>query len=150
MNTHVATWVLGETVEVEEGGLKFAPLTVVGGPIILTLSGIAPFEPSSWGDNPTKNLDIRLDGPTEEKITCMQACISERFSLPKFEETGFRTFLNNNGKFPANVQFKLGSGLTGTRFWDNERKLLPKPPNTRKNMESSWKNIIFVNMGLKN
>ena len=128
MTDPVSSWKLGEQIEAENG-LKFASLTLGGGPVTLTISGIAPFEPSSWGDNPVKNLDIRLDGPTEEKMTCMQACIGERFSLPKYQENAFKTFLNKNAEFPANIRFKLGSGSTGTSYWDKDKKLI-KPPES--------------------
>ena len=89
MDSPVSGWKLGDIV-VAENGLQFASLTTAGGPIILTLSGIAPFEPSSWQDDAlVKNLDIRLDAPTESKLECMQACIAEKFSLPKYNTEGF-------------------------------------------------------------
>ena len=84
MDMPVSNWKLGETVEAENG-LRFTGITVAGGPIILTLSGIAPFDPSSWQEESlVKNLDIRLDASTESKLECMQACIMERFALPKY------------------------------------------------------------------
>jgi len=55
MTDPVSSWKLGEQIEAENG-LKFASLTLGGGPVTLTVSGIAPFEPSSWGDNPVKTL----------------------------------------------------------------------------------------------
>ena len=126
MDNPVSSWKLGEQIQ-GENGLRFASLTMEGEPITLTISGVAPFEPSSWGDSPVKNLDIRLDGPTEEKMTCMQACIAERFSLPKYQENVFKKFLSKNMDFPANVRFKLGLGLTGTRYWNKDKKLIKMP-----------------------
>jgi hypothetical protein len=61
MDSPVSSWKLGETVEAENG-LKFASLATAGGPIILTLAGVTPFEPSSWQEESlVKNLDLRLD-----------------------------------------------------------------------------------------
>ena len=76
-----------------------------------------------------KNLDIRLDAKTESQLDCMQACIAEKFSLPKYNTDGFKPFLHKNGEYPANIRAKLQTtGLTRTRFWSKEdKKLIPAP-----------------------
>jgi hypothetical protein len=129
MDTPVISWKLGEAVEAENG-LKFASLTTASGPIILTLSGIAPFEPSSWQDDAlVKNPDLRLDALTESKLECMQACIAEKYGLPKYSTEGFKPFLHKRDDFPANLRVKLqAKGLTKTRFWSKEDKKLTKAP----------------------
>ena len=126
MDSPVSNWKLGETIEAENG-LRFAPLLGEGGQVILTLSGIAPFEPSSWCETSIKNLDLRLDGPTEGKLSCMQACIAEKFTLPKYADNTFKHFLHKNGDYPANIQFKLPKGLVGTRYWDKDKKMTKAP-----------------------
>jgi len=128
MDIPVSSWRLGETVEAENG-LKFAGLTVAGGPIILTLSGIAPFDPSSWQEeSPMKNFDLRLDAATEGKLSCMQACVLETFRLPKYKTDAFKAFLHKKEEYPANLRAKLQTtGLTKTRFWDSNKKLTEPP-----------------------
>ena len=131
MDTHiVSNWKLGEAVEAENG-LRFAPLTTAGGPIILTLAAcVAPFEPSSWQDDAlVKNLDLRLDALTESKLECMQACIAEKYGLPKYCTEGFKPFLHKNGEYPANIRVKLQTttSLTKTRFWGKDKKLTKAP-----------------------
>jgi hypothetical protein len=128
MDSPVSSWSLGETV-VAENGLQFAGLTVAGGPIVLTLSGIAPFDPSSWQEESlVKNLDIRLDASTESKLECMQACIMERFALPKYKTDAFKPFLHKKEEYAANLRMKLQTtGLTRTRFWDTDKKLTSVP-----------------------
>jgi hypothetical protein len=128
MDSPVSSWKIGETV-VAENGLQFAGLTVAGGPIILTLSGIAPFDPSSWQEESlVKNLDIRLDASTESKLSCMQACISETFGLAKYKTDAFKAFLHKKEEYPANLRAKLTTtGLTKTRFWDSNKKLTEPP-----------------------
>ena len=130
MDTPVSNWKLGEAVEAENG-LKFAGLTTSGGPIILTLAGVTPFEPSSWQEGSlVKNLDIRLDKLTEEKLECMQACIAEKFSLPKYKTNAFKPFLHKREEYPANLRAKLQTtGLTRTRCWDRDRKQTQAPEN---------------------
>ena len=115
MDTDVADWKLGEAVEAENE-LKFASLTTACGPIMLTLAAVvAPFEPSSWQDDAlVKNLDIRLDALTESKLECMQACIAEKFSLPKYNTEGFKPFLHKKEEYPANLR------VTKTRFWEKD------------------------------
>ena len=130
MDTPVSSWKLGEAVEAENG-LKFASLTTAGGPIVLTLVGcVTPFEPSSWQDDAlAKNLDLRLDALTESKLGCMQACIAEKYGLPKYSTEGFKPFLHKREDFPANIRVKLQTtGLTKTRFWSKEDKKLTKAP----------------------
>ena len=132
MDTPVISWKLGEAVEAENG-LKFASLTTAGGPIVLTLVGcVTPFEPSSWQDLDdalVKNLDLRLDALTESKLECMQACIAEKYGLPKYSTEGFKPFLHKRDDFPANLRVKLqAKGLTKTRFWSKEDKKLTKAP----------------------
>ena len=128
MDSPVSSWKLGEAIEAENG-LKFAGLTTSGGPIILTLAGVTPFEPSSWQEGSlVKNLDIRLDKLTEEKLECMQACIAEKFSLPKYKTDAFKAFLHKNGEYPANIRSKLlVIGLTKTRFWGKDKKPTQAP-----------------------
>ena len=128
MGTHVSSWKLGEAVEAENG-LKFASLTTAGGPIILTIAGMTPFEPSSWQEEAlVKNLDIRLDALTESKLECMQFCVAERFSLPKYKRDAFKPFLHKKEEYPANLRAKLQTtGLTKTRFWDSNKKLTEPP-----------------------
>ena len=126
MDSPVSGWKLGEVVEAEN--LKFASLTTAGGPIILTLSGVAPFEPSSWEESLVKNLDIRLDAETESKLECMQFCIAERFSLPKYKRDAFKPFLHKREEYPANLRAKLlTTGLTKTRFWGKDKKQTGAP-----------------------
>jgi hypothetical protein len=131
MDTHiVSNWKLGEAVEADTNGLCFAPLTTAGGPIILTLAAcVAPFEPSSWQDDAlVKNLDLRLHALTESKLECMQACIAEKFSLPKYNTEGFKAFLHKREEYPANIRVKLQTaGLTKTRFWGSDKKLVEPP-----------------------
>ena len=127
MDSPVSSWSLGETV-VAENGLQFAGLTVAGGPIVLTLAGVAPFEPSSWEESLVKNLDIRLDKLTEEKLGFMQTRIAETFRLPKYKTDAFKPFLHKREEYPANLRVKLQtSGLTKTRFWDSNKKLTEPP-----------------------
>jgi len=128
MDSPVSSWKLGEVVEAENG-LKFAGLTTSGGPIILTLSGVAPFEPSSWQEGSlVKNLDIRLDAATEGKLSCMQACVAETFSLPKYKTEAFKPFLHKKEEYAANLRAKMQTtGLTKTRFWDSNKKLTEPP-----------------------
>ena len=131
MDTHiVSNWKLGEAVEAENG-LRFAPLTTAGGPIILTLAAcVTPFELSSWQEDAfVKNLDLRLDALTESKLECMQACIAEKFGLPKYNTEGFKPFLHKNGEYPANIRVKIqtAGGLTKTRFWGKDKKLTKAP-----------------------
>jgi hypothetical protein len=128
MEKPVSNWKLGEGIEAENG-LRFVGLTVEGGPIILSLSGIAPFEPSSWQEEAlVKNLDIRLSAATESKLSCMQACVAETFTLPKYKEDAFKAFLHKREEYPANIRTKLQTtGLTKTRFWDKEKKLTEAP-----------------------
>ena len=129
MDTPVSSWKLGELVETDINELKFASLTTAGGPIILSLSGIAPFEPSSFQESSVKNLDIRLDASTEEKLECMQSCINEQFSQPRYKGDAFKPFLHKNGEYPANLRVKIQmAGMTKTRFWSKEdKKLIPAP-----------------------
>ena len=128
MDNPVSSWKLGEAIEAENG-LKFASLSTAGGPIILTLSAVAPFEPSSWQEGSlVKNLDLRLDKLTEEKLECMQACIAETFSLPKYKTDAFKAFLHKNCEYPANLRAKLQTtGLTKTRFWGEDKKPTKAP-----------------------
>jgi hypothetical protein len=128
MDSPVSSWKLGETVEAENG-LRFTGLTVAGGPIVLTLSGIAPFDPSSWQEESlVKNLDIRLDASTESKLECMQACIMERFALPKYKTDAFKPFLHKREEYPANLRVKVQTtGLTKTRFWRKDKKQTEAP-----------------------
>ena len=129
MDTHiVSNWKLGEAVEAENG-LRFAGLTTLGGPIILTLAGVTPFEPSSWQEESlVKNLDIRLDKLTEEKLVFMQVRIVETFGLPKYKTEAFKPFLHKKEEYAANLRLKLQTtGLTRTRFWDTDKKLTSVP-----------------------
>ena len=128
MTNPVSNWKLADVVEAENG-LQFAGLTVEGGPIILTLSGVAPFDPSSWQEESlVKNLDIRLDAATESMLECMQACIAERFTLPEYKTDAFKPFLHKKEEYPANIRVKLQTtGLTKTRFWDSDKKLSGPP-----------------------
>ena len=128
MDSPVSSWEIGETVEAENG-LKFAGLTVAGGPIILTLAGVTPFEPSSWQEESlVKNLDIRLDKVTEEKLGFMQVRIAETFGLPKYKTEAFKPFLHKKEEYAANLRMKLQTtGLTRTRFWDTDKKLTTVP-----------------------
>ena len=129
MTDPVSSWKLGEIVEAE-GGLQFTGLTVQGGPIILTLVGcVAPFEPSSYqAESLVKNLDLRLDKLTEEKLECMQACVAEKFSQPRYKADAFKPFLHKKEEYPANLRTKLQTtGLTKTRFWDSNKKLTEPP-----------------------
>ena len=130
MDNPVSSWKLGEAIEAENG-LKFASLSTAGGPIILTLSAVAPFEPSSWQEGSlVKNLDLRLDKLTEEKLECMQACIAETFSLPKYKTDAFKAFLHKKEEYPANLRAKLQTtGLTKTRFWGKDKKSTQAPEN---------------------
>ena len=130
MDNPVSSWKLGEVIEAENG-LKFASLSTAGGPIILTLSAVAPFEPSSWQEGSlVKNLDLRLDKLTEEKLECMQACIAETFSLPKYKTDAFKAFLHKKEEYPANLRAKLQTtGLTKTRFWGKDKKSTQAPEN---------------------
>jgi hypothetical protein len=127
MDSPVSSWKIGETV-VAENGLQFAGLTVAGGPIILTLAGVTPFEPSSWEESLVKNLDIRLDKLTEEKLVFMQVRIAETFGLPKYKTEAFKPFLHKKEEYAANLRMKLQTtGLTRTRFWDTDKKLTSVP-----------------------
>ena len=128
MNNPVSSWKLGEQIEAENG-LKFASLTTAGGPIILTLAGVTPFEPSSWQEESlVKNLDLRLDKLIEEKLECMQACVAETFSLPKYKTDAFKAFLHKKEEYPANLRAKLQTtGLTKTRFWGKDKKPTQAP-----------------------
>ena len=129
MNNPVSSWKLGEIVEVE-GGLQFASLTTAGGPIILTLVGcVAPFEPSSWQEESlVKNLDLRLDKLTEEKLECMQACVAETFRLAKYKTDADKPLLHKREEYPANIRVKLQTtGSTKTRFWGSDKKLSEPP-----------------------
>jgi len=128
MESPVSGSKLGETVEAENG-LKFAGLTTSGGPIILTLAGVTPFEPSSWQEESlVKNLDIRLDKLTEEKLGFMQTRIAETFRLPKYKTDAFKPFLHKKEEYAANLRAKMQTtGLTKTRFWDSNKKLTEPP-----------------------
>ena len=128
MTNPVSSWKLGEIVDVE-GGLQFASLTTADGPIILTLSGIAPFAPSSWQEKLLmKNFDIRLNAATEGQLECMQACIAERLTLPKYKTDAFKPFLHKKEEYPSNIRVKLQTtGLTKTRFWGSDKKLSEPP-----------------------
>ena len=132
MDTPVSNWKLGEAVEKDTNGLKFASLTTsAGGPIVLTLVGcVSPFELSSWQEDAlVKNLDLRLDALTESKLECMQACIAEKYGLPKYNTEGFKPFLHKREEYPANIRVKLqtATGLTKTRFWSKDKKLTKAP-----------------------
>ena len=75
-----------------------------------------------------KNFDIRLNAATESKLECMQACIAERFTLPKFKTDAFKPFLHKKEEYPANIRVKLATtGLSKTRFWDSDKKLSEPP-----------------------
>ena len=127
MDSPVSAWKLGSVVEAENG-LRFAGLTTSGGPIILTLAGVTPFEPSSWEGSLVKNLDIRLDAATEGKLSCMQACVAETFRLPRYKADAFKPFLHKKEEYPANLRAKLQrTGLTRTRFWDTDKKQTQAP-----------------------
>ena len=127
MDSPVSGWKLGDTVEAENG-LRFAGLTTSGGPIILTLAGVAPFEPSSWEESLVKNLDIRLDKLTEEKLGFMQTRVAETFRLPRYTTDAFKPFLHKKEEYAANLRVKLQTtGLTRTRFWDTDKKLTSAP-----------------------
>ncbi len=75
-----------------------------------------------------KNFDIRLNAATESKLECMQACIAERFTLPKYKTDAFKPFLHKREEYPANIRVKLQTtGLTKTRFCDSNKKLTEPP-----------------------
>ena len=130
----VSSWKMGESVEADNG-LQFASLaTAEGGPIVLSLVGcVAPFEPSSWQEeSPIKNLDLRLDAATESVLSCMQACVAEKYSLPRYRADAFNAFLHKKEAFPANLRAKLQTtGATAVRYWTTEKRLTTAPERHR-------------------
>ena len=137
----VNAWVFGKPADPLNNGLKSAPISYEGQPIVLTVNGaFSPFEPSALTEESTrKTFTLRLPRDWEDALDCMEACIVQKicehsevyFGTALDEEqvrSTYKAITKKTGDYPRNLRAKLNTeGPYSARFWAVDKSRIDAP-----------------------